>query len=84
MKITEETKIYINHHGIFFEGEILDEYDRYGCYLGKIQLKKFIVHYKDKKIPKLYFCMSKLEKTQNFTLSADLLGFYYKIPKGKK
>lgn len=87
MKITKDTKIYINQYGIFFEGQILEQYDCHKCYLGKAELKKFIVHYRktknSHKTPKLYFCMSKLYKTQTFTLSVELLGIYYKACKTK-
>lgn len=85
MEITEKTKIFINKYGIFYEGQILDNYDLNGCYLRKIELRKFIVHYSKidsfTKIPKLYFNMSELDKTLNFTLSVEYLGTYYRIPK---
>ncbi len=85
MEITEQTKIFINNYGIFYEGQVLEHYDNHNCYIGKIELKKFIVHYvkinKFTKIPKLYFNMSRLNKTLNFTLSAEHLGIYYRIPK---
>ena len=88
MNITEKTKIFINQYGIFYEGQILDNYDRNGEYLEQIQLKKFFIHYKkinkSVKIPKLYFSMSKINKTLNFTLSAELLGIYYKVPQTRR
>ncbi len=41
MNITEKTKIFINQYDIFYEGQILDNYDRNGEYIEQIQLKKF-------------------------------------------
>lgn len=88
MKLTEKTKIFINQYGIFYEGQILDNYDRNGLYIGQIQLKKFFIHYKKinkfVKIPKLYFSMSRINKTLNFTLSAEQLGIYYKVPQTRR
>lgn len=88
MNFTKDTKIFINKYGIFYEGQILDNYDRNGIYIGQIELKKFITHYKkiDKftRIPKLYFSMSRPNKTLNFTLSAEQLGIYYKVPQNRR
>lgn len=38
---------------------------------------------KSGRTPKLYFCMTNLQKTQTFTLDAKLLGIYYKAQKRK-
>lgn len=88
MNLKKNMKIYINQFGIFYEGQILDNYDRYGYFIGKIQLKKFIIHYKKlkkrskkSKIPVLYINVGEPNKTINYTLSVKHLGVYYKIPK---
>lgn len=88
MDFTKDSKFFINEYGIFYEGQILDKYDRHGVFLGKIKLKKFIIHYKEinrfTRIPKLYFSLSEPNKTLNFTLSSRDLGIYYKIPQTRK
>lgn len=88
MEFTEDTKIFINKYGIFYESQILDSFDRYNHFLGQIKLKKFIVHYqkinKFTRIPKLYFNMSYLDNTLNFTLPTTSLGTYYKIPETRR
>lgn len=79
---TKDTKFYINEYGIFYEGQILEQYAGIGEHLNYIEdviLDKFIIHFKDGESIKLYFRISFFNNKQKFTLPVNLLGTHYKI-----
>lgn len=81
---TKDTKFYINEYGIFYEGQILEQYAGIGEYLSYLQdviIDKFIIHFKKGESIKLYFRISNFNNKQKFTLPVNLLGTHYKIKK---
>lgn len=82
--LTKDTKFYINEYGIFYEGQIIEQYASSGgnkYYVQDVIINKFIVHFKKGESIKLYFSISNLVNKQKFTLPVNLLGTYYKIKK---
>ena len=79
---TKDTKIFINEYGVFYEGQILEQYVGVGehkNYIQDVYIEKFIVHFKEGKNIKLYFRMCNFINKQKFTLPVDLLGKNYKF-----
>lgn len=82
--ITKDTKFYICEYGIFYEGQILEQYAGIGNiknYIQDVVLDKFIVHFKEGKNFTLNFRITNFVTKEKVTLPVDLLGVNYKIKK---
>lgn len=75
--------MYINKYGIFYEGQILEQYytsNNIFYYSEDVILKKFIVHYDKNRNIRLSFRIGNLYNKVEYTLSnIDMLGIYYRI-----
>lgn len=81
--------MFITPYGVFYEGQIVSAYSCHGDFIEYVKIKKFIVHYKNKKSPynyrknkvfKLFVNFQDLTyNTKNYTVSAEQLGTLYKI-----
>lgn len=74
-------KIYLNEKKqIFYEGQILEEYDLHGNFLQEVRINKFIKH---KKYLAVNFNSLKF-KTKNWTLDINCIGKTYKAKRGEE
>ena len=75
-------QVYISEtKEIYYQNQILGEYDMHNNFLRYVKINKFIVH-KKKKNKERYLCVNinDLEyKTKNYTVKIDLLGKNYKV-----
>lgn len=75
--------MYINKYGIFYEGQILEQYytsNNIFYYSEDVILKKFIVHYDKNRNIRLSFRIGNLYNKVEYTLTnIDMLGIYYRI-----
>lgn len=79
----EPFKFYYNKHGLFYEGQELENYDCDGNYLCNVRLNKFIIHY-DRKTREPYICFNFgfLDKKQTYTFPCEnFLGGFYRVIK---
>lgn len=81
---TNDTKFFINEYGVFYEGQILEQYAGVGeClnYIQDVYIDKFIIHFKKGQNYRLYFRICNFVNKNKFTLPVNLLGINYKIKK---
>lgn len=87
VKVSKDTKYFINQYGIFFEGQKLYKFCQSNNHLYFDQvviLDKFIVHYDKiyRNKQRLYFSFhteGKSSKYYKYTLSCEQLGIFFKI-----
>lgn len=66
---------------LYYEGQILSEYDMHGTFLQDVQIINFVLHHK-KNNKKDFYCNVRLQslkyKTKTWLINSDLLGKFYK------